>query len=126
MYTIFNCQLYPNRAWGVNNSRQAFQVILTHTKIREPLGDRHPGGAGAKGGEEGQGGQSWEQGHARLCAGRGLNAMRQRSHDPQRQGSRWEPMEVGGGGIEGASPGWRCERQELREINTSSEGWSKA
>ena len=33
--------------------------------------------------------------------------------------------EGGGGGIEDASPRRRCERQEHREINTSSQGWSK-
>lgn len=66
----------------------------THENLRTTWGKRSRE-AGGKGGEEGQGGQSWEQGHARLCAGRGLNAMRQRSHDPQRQGSRQEPVEVG-------------------------------
>lgn len=66
----------------------------THENLRT-AGGRRTREAGGKGGEEGQGGQSWEQGHARLCARRGLNVMRQRSHDPQRQGSRWEPMEVG-------------------------------
>ena len=57
----------------------------THENLRT-AGGRRSREAGGKGGEEGQGGQSWEQGHARLCAGRGLNVMRQRSHDPQRQG----------------------------------------
>lgn len=97
----------------------------THENLRT-AGGRRTREAGGKGGEEGQGGQSWEQGHARLCAGRGLNVMRQRSHDPQRQGSRLGAHGGGGGGTEDASPGRRCERQERREINTSSQGWSKA
>lgn len=76
--------------------------------------------AGGKGGEEGQGGQSWEQGTCQALCQEGLNVMRQRSHDPQRQDQDWEPMEVGVAALRMPVPEGGVRDRNLEEINTSA------